>query len=60
MILTKMNDNLDKDTVDELAQQSSLMRNGTPEDIAKTVYFLASENADFITGQTLCVDGGLL
>lgn len=32
---------------------------GKPEDIAKVVTFLASENADYITGQVLCVDGGM-
>ncbi len=35
-------------------------RLGTPADIAAAVVFLASEEAAFITGQTLCVDGGLL
>jgi NAD(P)-dependent dehydrogenase (short-subunit alcohol dehydrogenase family) len=35
-------------------------RLGTPEDIAAAVAFLASDDAAFITGQTLSVDGGLL
>lgn len=33
---------------------------GRPEDIAKAVVFLASDSAAFITGQVICVDGGLL
>jgi 3-oxoacyl-[acyl-carrier protein] reductase len=32
---------------------------GTPEDIAKAVAFLASDDSGFITGQVLCVDGGM-
>ena len=36
-----------------------LGRVGTPEDIARTVRFLASDDSDFITGQTIWVDGGL-
>ena len=32
---------------------------GEPEDIAKAVAFLASEDARYITGQVLCVDGGM-
>jgi meso-butanediol dehydrogenase/(S,S)-butanediol dehydrogenase/diacetyl reductase len=36
-----------------------LKRVGTPEDIAAAVTFLASKDADYITGQTLNVDGGL-
>lgn len=36
-----------------------LQRLGTPEDIAATVAFLASDGAAYITGQTLRVDGGL-
>lgn len=35
-------------------------RLGRPSDIAATVVFLASDDAAFITGQTICVDGGLL
>ena len=31
---------------------------GTPEDVAGAYLFLASEEACFVTGQTLCVDGG--
>ena len=34
-------------------------RLGTPEDIAATVLFLASDESAFITGQLLTVDGGL-
>jgi short-subunit dehydrogenase len=35
-------------------------RLGTPEEIANTVYFLASPASDFITGQTVYVDGGFM
>ncbi len=39
---------------------SLLDRMGTPEEIANTAAFLASDEASFITGQTLIVDGGLM
>ena len=39
---------------------SLLDRMGTPEEIANTAAFLASDEASFITGQTLVVDGGLM
>jgi NAD(P)-dependent dehydrogenase (short-subunit alcohol dehydrogenase family) len=41
------------------AKLTPLGRVGQPADIARTVAFLASEAADFITGQTIWVDGGL-
>ena len=41
-----------------LAQRTSLGRWGQPEEIAGAVVFLCSDAASFITGQTLCVDGG--
>ena len=44
----------------ELAEETPLCRIGKPEEVAAAVYFLASEEASFITGQTLCVDGGFL
>lgn len=41
------------------SKYTPLGRVGTPEDIGKTVAFLASDDASFITGQTIWVDGGL-
>ncbi|NLV84397.1 MAG: SDR family oxidoreductase [Spirochaetales bacterium] len=35
-------------------------RQGEPSEVAKTVWFLASQDASYITGQTLFVDGGWL
>ena len=42
----------------ELKNQTPLNRLGTPQDVANAVYFLASDNATFITGQVITVDGG--
>ena len=44
--------------VQEVAQRIPLQRRGEPADIANAVLFLLSEKADYITGQTLTVDGG--
>ena len=44
---------------DERAASVPMKRYGTSEEIAKTVVFLASEGAGYITGQNLRVDGGL-
>ena len=41
-------------------KQIALGRFGKPEEIASAVAFLASDEATFITGQTLVVDGGLI
>ena len=48
--------------VSENAMEASipLARLGEPEDIAKAVLFLVSDNAAYITGQTLHVDGGMV
>jgi 3-oxoacyl-[acyl-carrier protein] reductase len=37
-----------------------LKRMGQPEDVAKAVVFLSSSDADYITGQVICVDGGMI
>lgn len=60
VIETKMNAVHSKETMKELAEETPLYRIGKPEEVAAAVYFLASEEASFITGQTLCVDGGFL
>lgn len=43
-----------------LANEAPLRRMGTPEDIAKAIFFLGGEESQFITGQVLCVDGGMV
>jgi len=43
----------------QVAEQTPLGRNGTAEDVAKAVVFLASEAAGFITGEYIAVNGGL-
>jgi 2-hydroxycyclohexanecarboxyl-CoA dehydrogenase len=45
--------------IEAVTRAIPLGRVGTPEDIANAVAFLASSRADFITGQTLSVSGGL-
>lgn len=58
VILTDMCANLDSSTLDSLAQDSLVGRNGTPLDIAKAMEYLA--DAPFVTGQVLGVNGGLI
>jgi NAD(P)-dependent dehydrogenase (short-subunit alcohol dehydrogenase family) len=48
-----------QDTLRFFAEQYPLRRTGTPEDIANAIAFLCSDEASFITGQALVVDGGL-
>ena len=45
---------------DQIMSQIPLARFGSPEDVASAVRFLASEDAAYITGQTLHVDGGMV
>ena len=48
----------EKDLI-EYKEQIDLKRFGQPEEIAKAVGFICSDDASYITGQTLVVDGGL-
>jgi 3-oxoacyl-[acyl-carrier protein] reductase len=43
----------------EVARETPLGRNGTAEDVAKAILFLASDSASFITGEYIAVNGGL-
>lgn len=58
VIATDMNASLDQETLRELCDETPLCRIGKPEDVANLVGFLASEEASFITGQIIGVDGG--
>ena len=59
VILTDMTSHFDEDTMNELKGETPLNLIGKPEDVAGTVAFLASADADFITGQDLAVNGGM-
>ncbi|MED4602577.1 3-oxoacyl-[acyl-carrier-protein] reductase, partial [Paenibacillus validus] len=58
-IETDMTDKLSEELRSGLLQQIPLARLGKPEDIAKAVRFLASDDASYMTGQTIHVDGGM-
>jgi 3-oxoacyl-[acyl-carrier protein] reductase len=58
-IETDMTDKLSEETRQQLMQQIPLARLGQTEDIARVVRFLASDDAAYMTGQTLHVDGGM-
>ncbi len=58
VIETDMNAALDKESRAALCEATPLCRIGRPEEVAAAIAFLASEEAAFITGQCLGVDGG--
>ena len=60
VIDTDMNRVLSEADRAALMEQTPLMRIGSPEEAAQAVVFLASEQASFITGQVLGVDGGFI
>lgn len=59
-ITTDMTDKLNEELKVEMLKQIPLGRLGDPDDIAKVVVFLASEDSRYMTGQTLHVDGGMV
>jgi 3-oxoacyl-[acyl-carrier protein] reductase len=59
-IETEMTHQLNEKQREALLQNIPLKRMGTPEDIARVVAFLCSEDANYVTGQVIAVDGGMV
>ncbi len=59
-VLTELTQDLDEKLLDAIKAQTPLGRFASPEEIADAVAFLASDEAAYITGQVLAVDGGLV
>lgn len=60
LIDTPMNSHLDENTINAIKEETPLGKIGTPQDVAKSVLFLGSSDSDFITGQIIGVNGGLV
>lgn len=59
-ILTEMTKHLSDEARQAFLALVPLNRPGTAEDVARTALFLASDDASYITGQVICVDGGMV
>jgi 3-oxoacyl-[acyl-carrier protein] reductase len=59
-ILTDMTEKLSEEVKKEWAEKIPLKRGGTPEDVANTALYLASDLSSYVTGQTIHVCGGML
>ncbi len=59
IIDTEMGNRVQEQLLEKILAKSIMQRKGSPEEIADTVAFLSSDKASYITGQIVCVDGGL-
>jgi 3-oxoacyl-[acyl-carrier protein] reductase len=60
IVATEMNASLEESERDSLLQNTPLMRFGSPADIAHAIFYLASEKANFLTGQVISPNGGFV
>ncbi len=60
IIATDMNAGLDESARESLLLETPLLRFGTPADIAYAIFYLASDKADFLTGQVISPNGGFV
>ena len=58
-IVTEMTDAMPEDAKKQVADRIAMKCLGSVDDVAQTVVFLASDKAGYITGQVICVDGGM-
>lgn len=58
-IITEMTDAMPEDAKKQVSDRIAMKRLGGVADVAETVAFLASDKAAYITGQVICVDGGM-
>lgn len=59
LIETQMGGEMDEKFQEEMIARSDLGRKGTPEEVANLISFLASDEASYITGQVIRIDGGM-
>ena len=59
-IKTRMTEVIPEEIKENYLKQIPLGKFGEPEDVADLVYFLSSEQASYLTGQTICVGGGIV
>ncbi len=60
VIMTDMNSNLDEQTLESLKEETPLNCLGTPQNVADVIAFLVSGKAEFITGQIISPNGGIV
>ncbi len=58
-IVTEMTDAMPEEAKKQVSDRIAMKKLGSTKDVAETVAFLASDKAAYITGQVICVDGGM-
>ena len=58
LILSPIGERMPEGARKAAAERSAVRRNGTPEEVAEVIAFLASDQASYLTGEYMLVDGG--